>query len=92
VKTNGGQETQRSEKTRKQALKMFNEGNFLWSSIWTRKTSILLGDKLIYIQEPFSAWLMHYSQQKNKVHATRNKPKEELLKIWSSKCSYSFYK
>jgi hypothetical protein len=91
VKTNGGQETQRSEKTRKQALKMFNEGNFvLWSSIWTRKTSILLGDKLIYIQEPFSAWLMHYRQQKSKVHANRNKPKEELVKKWSSKCSYSF--
>jgi hypothetical protein len=74
------------EKKRKQTFQIFNEGNFvLWSSIWTRKTSIHLGDKLFLFKTLFSAWLMHYRQQKSKVHATRNKPKEELIKKWSSK-------
>ncbi len=45
-----------------------------------------LGDKLFYMQDLFfSAWLMHYRQQKSKEHAARNKPKEELIKKWSSK-------
>ncbi len=44
----------RREKKRKQTFQMFNEGNFvLWSSIWTRKTSIHLGKKTILYSRPF---------------------------------------